>query len=97
KGVAAMTEAINGVDVCVPNDVNSHNIKLRKGIGSLRAFGPPFAIALRAIGGPAPRVRGLTFGQTCPGFAGVAGASRSAWEPLRFAPAAPRVELSSMY
>ncbi|WP_329487508.1 LCP family protein [Kitasatospora sp. NBC_01246] len=46
KGVAAMTEAINGVDVCVPNDVNSHNIKLRKGLQKLS--GQPAVDYLRA-------------------------------------------------
>ncbi|MET8703452.1 LCP family protein [Kitasatospora sp. NPDC004723] len=46
KGVAAMTEAINGVDVCVPNDVNSHNIKLKKGPQKLS--GPPAVDYLRA-------------------------------------------------
>ncbi|MEV0531771.1 LCP family protein [Kitasatospora sp. NPDC050463] len=46
KGVAAMTEAINGVDVCVPNDVNSHNIKLRKGMQKLS--GQPAVDYLRA-------------------------------------------------
>ncbi|MFE2720909.1 LCP family protein [Kitasatospora sp. NPDC059327] len=46
KGVAAMTEAISGVDVCVPNDVNSHNIKLRKGLQKLS--GQPAVDYLRA-------------------------------------------------
>ncbi|MFB7474657.1 LCP family protein [Kitasatospora sp. NPDC056184] len=46
KGVAAMTEAINGVDVCVPNDVNSHNIKLKK--GPQKISGPPAVDYLRA-------------------------------------------------
>ncbi|MDH6125289.1 LCP family protein [Kitasatospora sp. GP82] len=31
KGFAAMTEAVHGVDVCVPNDVDSYGIKLAKG------------------------------------------------------------------
>jgi len=31
KGFAAMTEAVHGVDVCVPNDVNSYGIHLAKG------------------------------------------------------------------
>ncbi|MFJ8041434.1 LCP family protein [Kitasatospora sp. NPDC096147] len=31
KGFAAMTQAVNGVDVCVPNAVNSYGIKLAKG------------------------------------------------------------------
>ncbi|MEV6973877.1 LCP family protein [Kitasatospora sp. NPDC093806] len=46
KGVSAMTEAINGVDVCVPNDVNSHNIKLKK--GPQKISGPPAVDYLRA-------------------------------------------------
>ncbi|MEV7779042.1 LCP family protein [Kitasatospora sp. NPDC088351] len=46
KGVAAMTEAINGVDVCVPNDVNSHNIKLKKGMQKIS--GQPAVDYLRA-------------------------------------------------
>ncbi|MFC5664059.1 LCP family protein [Kitasatospora misakiensis] len=46
KGVAAMTDAINGVDVCVPNDVNSHNIKLRKGLQKIA--GQPAVDYLRA-------------------------------------------------
>ncbi|WP_395296306.1 LCP family protein [Kitasatospora hibisci] len=46
KGVAAMTEAINGVDVCVPNDVNSHNIQLKKGMQ--RLSGQPAVDYLRA-------------------------------------------------
>ncbi|MEU6232440.1 LCP family protein [Kitasatospora sp. NPDC047058] len=46
KGVAAMTEAVNGVDVCVPNDVNSHNIHLRKGMQKLS--GQPAVDYLRA-------------------------------------------------
>ncbi|WP_395296409.1 LCP family protein [Kitasatospora hibisci] len=46
KGVAAMTEAINGVDVCVPNDVNSHNIRLKKGMQ--RLSGQPAVDYLRA-------------------------------------------------
>ncbi|MFE2108476.1 LCP family protein [Kitasatospora sp. NPDC059463] len=46
KGVAAMTEAINGVDVCVPNDVNSHNIKLKK--GQQKISGQPAVDYLRA-------------------------------------------------
>ncbi|WP_441246229.1 LCP family protein [Kitasatospora sp. McL0602] len=31
KGFAAMTDAVHGVDVCVPNDVDSFGIKLTKG------------------------------------------------------------------
>lgn len=31
KGFSAMTEAVHGVDVCVPNDVDSYGIKLTKG------------------------------------------------------------------
>ncbi|MGK4583416.1 LCP family protein [Kitasatospora sp. HPMI-4] len=31
KGFAAMTDAVHGVDVCVPNDVDSYGIKLAKG------------------------------------------------------------------
>ncbi|MFC6598015.1 LCP family protein [Kitasatospora paranensis] len=31
KGFAAMTEAVHGVDVCVPNDVDSYGIRLSKG------------------------------------------------------------------
>ncbi|MFD4910534.1 LCP family protein [Kitasatospora purpeofusca] len=46
KGVAAMTDAINGVEVCVPNDVNSHNIKLRKGLQKIA--GQPAVDYLRA-------------------------------------------------
>ncbi|MET9399130.1 LCP family protein [Kitasatospora sp. NPDC002965] len=46
KGVAAMTEAINGVDVCIPNDVNSHDIKLRKGMQKIS--GQPAVDYLRA-------------------------------------------------
>ncbi|MFF7457331.1 LCP family protein [Kitasatospora sp. NPDC008115] len=46
KGVAAMTEAINGVDVCVPNDVDSHNIKLKK--GPQKISGQPAVDYLRA-------------------------------------------------
>ncbi|MCG6493497.1 LCP family protein [Kitasatospora sp. A2-31] len=46
KGVAAMTEAINGVDVCVPNDVNSHDIRLKKGMQ--RLSGQPAVDYLRA-------------------------------------------------
>ncbi|WP_405359722.1 LCP family protein [Kitasatospora sp. NBC_00085] len=46
KGVAAMTEAVNGVDACVPNDVNSHNIHLKKGMQKLS--GQPAVDYLRA-------------------------------------------------
>ncbi|MFG3049486.1 LCP family protein [Kitasatospora sp. NPDC048239] len=46
KGVAAMTEAINGVDICVPNDVNSHNIRLKKGLQKIS--GQPAVDYLRA-------------------------------------------------
>ncbi len=46
RGVAAMTEAINGVDVCVPNDVDSHNIHLRK--GPQKISGQPAVDFLRA-------------------------------------------------
>ncbi|WP_406093142.1 LCP family protein [Kitasatospora purpeofusca] len=46
KGVAAMTDAINGVEVCVPNDVNSHNIKLRRGLQKIA--GQPAVDYLRA-------------------------------------------------
>ncbi|WP_406198314.1 LCP family protein [Kitasatospora sp. NBC_01560] len=46
KGVAAMTEAVNGVDVCVPNDVNSHNIRLKKGMQKIS--GQPAVDYLRA-------------------------------------------------
>ncbi|MFJ9605400.1 LCP family protein [Kitasatospora sp. NPDC101176] len=46
KGAAAMTEAINGVDVCVPNDVDSHGIHLRKGMQKLS--GQPAVDYLRA-------------------------------------------------
>ncbi|MDY0811394.1 LCP family protein [Kitasatospora purpeofusca] len=46
KGVAAMTDAINGVEVCVPNDVNSHDIKLRKGLQKIA--GQPAVDYLRA-------------------------------------------------
>ncbi|MFE7564637.1 LCP family protein [Kitasatospora sp. NPDC057500] len=46
KGVAAMTEAINGVDVCVPNDVDSHDIKLKK--GPQKISGQPAVDYLRA-------------------------------------------------
>ncbi|MFG2693969.1 LCP family protein [Kitasatospora sp. NPDC048407] len=31
KGFASITEAVGGVDVCVPNDVNSYGIQLAKG------------------------------------------------------------------
>ncbi|MEV7175853.1 LCP family protein [Kitasatospora sp. NPDC093679] len=31
KGFAAMTDAVHGVDVCVPNDVDSYGIRLTKG------------------------------------------------------------------
>ncbi|MDH6574869.1 LCP family protein [Kitasatospora sp. MAP5-34] len=31
KGFAAMTDAVHGVDVCVPNDVDAYGIKLGKG------------------------------------------------------------------
>ncbi|MFI6443671.1 LCP family protein [Kitasatospora sp. NPDC050543] len=46
KGVAAMTEAVNGVDACVPNDVDSHNIHLKKGPQKLS--GQPAVDYLRA-------------------------------------------------
>ncbi|MFC8449546.1 LCP family protein [Kitasatospora sp. NPDC057223] len=46
RGVAAMTEAINGVDVCVPNDVNSHDIHLTK--GPQKISGQPAVDFLRA-------------------------------------------------
>ncbi|WP_327676679.1 LCP family protein [Kitasatospora sp. NBC_00458] len=46
KGVAAMTEAINGVDVCIPNNVNSHDIKLKKGMQKIS--GQPAVDYLRA-------------------------------------------------
>ncbi|MFB6891153.1 LCP family protein [Kitasatospora sp. NPDC056327] len=46
KGVAAMTEAINGVDVCVPNDVNSHDIRFKK--GRQKISGQPAVDYLRA-------------------------------------------------
>ncbi|MDH6705444.1 LCP family protein required for cell wall assembly [Kitasatospora sp. MAA19] len=46
KGAAAMTEAINGVDVCVPNDVDSHGIHLKKGMQKLS--GQPAVDYLRA-------------------------------------------------
>ncbi|MGW4895667.1 LCP family protein [Kitasatospora sp. NPDC004240] len=46
KGVAAMTSAIDGVDVCVPNAVDSHNIKLRK--GPQKISGQPAVDYLRA-------------------------------------------------
>ncbi|MEV4616281.1 LCP family protein [Kitasatospora sp. NPDC049258] len=32
KGFAAMTDAVHGVDVCVPNNVNSYGIHLTKGL-----------------------------------------------------------------
>ncbi|MGE7432700.1 MULTISPECIES: LCP family protein [Kitasatospora] len=35
KGFAAMTDAVHGVDVCVPGDVDSYGIKLTKGRQSL--------------------------------------------------------------
>ncbi|MER7673842.1 LCP family protein [Kitasatospora sp. NPDC096128] len=35
KGAAAMTEAIGGVDACVPNDVNEYGIQLKKGMQKL--------------------------------------------------------------
>ncbi|MFF3596331.1 LCP family protein [Kitasatospora indigofera] len=46
RGVAAMTEAINGVDICVPNDVNSHDIHLKK--GPQKISGQPAVDFLRA-------------------------------------------------
>ncbi|MFC9326663.1 LCP family protein [Kitasatospora sp. NPDC057015] len=46
RGVAAMTEAINGVDICVPNDVNSHAIRLKK--GPQKISGQPAVDFLRA-------------------------------------------------
>ncbi|MER7754253.1 LCP family protein [Kitasatospora sp. NPDC097643] len=46
KGAAAMTDAINGVDVCVPNDVDSHGIHLKKGMQKLA--GQPAVDYLRA-------------------------------------------------
>ncbi|WP_329494866.1 LCP family protein [Kitasatospora herbaricolor] len=46
RGVAAMTEAINGVDICVPNDVNSHDIRLKK--GPQKISGQPAVDFLRA-------------------------------------------------
>ncbi|MGW6915713.1 LCP family protein [Kitasatospora sp. NPDC054939] len=46
KGVAAMTDAIKGVDVCVPNAVDSHNIKLKK--GPQKISGQPAVDYLRA-------------------------------------------------
>ncbi|MFH9348271.1 LCP family protein [Kitasatospora sp. NPDC017646] len=35
KGAAAMTDAIGGVDACVPNDVNEYGIQLKKGMQKL--------------------------------------------------------------
>ncbi|WP_230210171.1 LCP family protein [Streptomyces kaniharaensis] len=35
KGAAAMTEALGGVDACVPNDVNEYGIHLKKGLQKL--------------------------------------------------------------
>ncbi|MGW2252031.1 LCP family protein [Kitasatospora sp. NPDC001660] len=35
KGAAAMTEAIGGVDACVPNDVDQYGIHLKKGLQKL--------------------------------------------------------------
>ena len=46
RGVAAMTEAIDGVDVCVPNDVDSHDIHLTK--GPQKISGQPAVDFLRA-------------------------------------------------
>ncbi|MFD7826439.1 LCP family protein [Kitasatospora sp. NPDC059803] len=46
KGAAAMADAINGVDVCVPNNVDSHGIHLRKGMQKLS--GQPAVDYLRA-------------------------------------------------
>ncbi|WP_371481716.1 LCP family protein [Kitasatospora sp. NBC_00315] len=46
RGVAAMTEAINGVDVCVPNAVDSHDIHLAK--GPQKISGQPAVDFLRA-------------------------------------------------
>lgn len=46
KGAAAMTEAIGGVDACVPNDVNEYGIQLKKGMQKLS--GKPAVDYLRA-------------------------------------------------
>ncbi|MFI9320482.1 LCP family protein [Kitasatospora aureofaciens] len=35
KGAAAMTDAIGGVQACVPNDVNEYGIQLKKGLQNL--------------------------------------------------------------
>ncbi|MFI9363586.1 LCP family protein [Kitasatospora sp. NPDC053057] len=35
KGAAAVTEAIGGVEACVPNDVNEYGIQLKKGLQKL--------------------------------------------------------------
>ncbi|MBD0690474.1 LCP family protein [Streptomyces sp. CBMA123] len=35
KGAAAMTDALGGVDACVPNDVNEYGIQLKKGMQKL--------------------------------------------------------------